>query len=108
VKRFFEHSDTLPYIEAYIEAMREVKKKYEAGEFEVIYLVEGGERHNTYILSAHKTKDEAIEAAMRRASRGSDDEVFSVIAYLVGVEQVLYNHFEVWNYYWDVKRRRNE
>jgi hypothetical protein len=104
VKRFFEHLDTLPYDEA----MDGVKKKHEAGEFEVIYLVEGGEPHDTYVFSAHKTKDEAIEAAMGYASRGSDDEVFSVIAYLVGVEQAPYNHFVVWNYYWDVKRRRNE
>ena len=104
VKRFFEHLDTLPYVEA----MDEVKKKYEAGEFEVIYLVKAGEHPYTYIVSAHKTKDEAIEVAMGRASRGSDYEVFSVIAYLVGVEQVGYNSIEVWNYYWDVKRRRNE
>ena len=89
MKRFFEHLDTLPY-------------------GEVIYLVEGGEPHDTYVFSVHKTKDEAIEAAMRRASQGSDDEVFSVIAYLVGVEQVICNNFVVWNYYWDVKRRRNE
>ena len=92
----------------YVEAWDEVKKKYEAGEFEVIYLVKAGEYPYTYIVSAHKTKDEAIEVAMGRASRGSDYEVFSVIAYLVGVEDVLYNHFVVWNYYWDVKRRRNE
>jgi len=104
MKRFFEHLDTLPYVEA----MNEVEKKYEAGEFEVIYLVEGGEPYDTYVFSVHKTKDEAIEAAMGYASRGSDDEVFSVIAYLVGVEEVLYNHFVVWDYYWDVKRRRNE
>ena len=104
MKRFFEHLDTLPYDEA----MGEMKKKHEAGEFEVIYLVEGGEPHDTYVFSVHKTKDEAIEAAMGYASRGSDDEVFSVIAYLVGVEELLYNHFVVWNYYWDVKRRRNE
>ena len=78
MKRFFEHLDTLPYDE-------------------VIYLVEGGEPHDTYVFSVHKTKDEAIEAAMRRASQGSDDEVFSVIAYLVGVEQVICNNFVVWN-----------
>jgi hypothetical protein len=41
---------------------------------------------------------------MGRASRGSDFEVVSVIAYLVGVEQVGYNSIEVWNYYWDVKK----
>ena len=104
MKGFFEHLDTLPYDEA----MDKVKKKHEAGEFEVIYLVEGGEPHDTYVFSAHKTKDEAIEVAMRRANRGSDYEVFSVIAYLVGVEQVSYNNFVVWDYYWDVKRRRNE
>ena len=104
MKEFFERLDTLPYVEA----MDEVKKKYEAGEFEVIYLVEGGEHPYTYIVSAHKTKDEAIEVAMGRASRGSDYEVFSVIAYLVGVEQASYNNFEVWNYYWDVKRGRGK
>jgi hypothetical protein len=100
VKEFFEHLDTLPYDEA----MNEVKKKYEAGEFEVIYLVEDGEHPYRYIVSAHKTKDEAIEVAMGRASLGSDHESVSVIAYLVGVEQVGYNSIEVWNYYWDVKR----
>ena len=104
MKEFFEHLDTLPYDEV----MDKVKKKHEVGEFEVIYLVEGGEPHDTYVFSVHKTKDEAIEVAMGYASRGSDDEVFSVIAYLVGVEELLYNHFVVWNYYWDVKRRRNE
>lgn len=104
MKEFFERLDTLPYIEA----RDEVKKKYEAGEFEVIYLVEGGEHPYTYIISAHKTKDEAIEVAMGRASRGLDYEVFSVIAYLVGVEQASYNNFEVWNYYWDVKRGRGK
>ena len=93
---------------AYVEARNEVKKKYEAGEFEVIYLVKAGEHPYTYIVSAHKTKDEAIEVAMGRASRGSGYEVFSVIAYLVGVEQVSYNNFEVWNYYWDVKRGRGK
>ena len=85
-----------------------MKKKYEAGEFEVIYLVKAGEHPYTYIVSAHKTKDEAIEVAMGRASRGSDFEVVSVIAYLVGVEQVGYNSIEVWNYYWDVKRRKRK
>jgi hypothetical protein len=93
---------------AYVEARNEMKKKYEAGEFEVIYLVKAGEHPYTYIVSAHKTKDEAIEVAMGRASRGSDYEVFSVIAYLVGVERVSYNNFEVWNYYWDVKRGRGK
>lgn len=93
---------------AYVEARDELKKKYESGEFEVIYLVEGGEHPYTYIVSAHKTKDEAIEVAMGRASLGSDFEAVSVIAYLVGVEQVGYNSIEVWNYYWDVKRRRSE
>ena len=92
----------------YVEARDEVKKKYESGEYEVIYLVEDGEHPYRYIVSAHKTKDEAIKVAMGRASRRSDREDVSVIAYLVGVEQVGYNSIEVWNYYWDVKRRRNE
>lgn len=91
---------------AYVEARDELKKKYESGEFEVIYLVEDGEPPYTYIVSAHATKDEAIEVAMGRASLGSDHESVSVIVYLVGVEQMDYNSIEVWDYYWDVKRRR--